>query len=362
MPIVQTSAVVEDRSFDQLVALARQPGRMPRAQLYNEFADLAVSRDGQLTDEQRSLIRQILTILTQQVEMTIRRTLALRLAELPDAPHDLIILLANDQVPVAEPVILRSPVLDDGDLVLIVRHATPAHTSVIARRRGLSARVSEAIVEQAHDGCIIQLLANQSAQIPAEALRTLVTRAQVNLALHDPLAHRTDLPEDVVLRLYEMVTTTLKTYIRSAYALDRDMLDRACKGAQRDAVGPVQDDPRAVSRQIVEKLSLGGRLGPAFLVKAATQGQRELFVSAFSAMLETTADTAESISCKADPRVFAMALRAIGIERSVFSSVIYGMRGVGESSLTADERAAVTQVFDKLTPVKARERLEKLIA
>lgn len=361
MPKVQTAARIEEHSFDQLVALARQPGRMPRGQLYNEFADFSVTNNDQLSDEQRSLVRQILTILTQQVEVSVRRALALRLAENPDAPHDLIIMLANDQVPVAEPVILRSPVLDDGDLVLIIRHATPAHTSVVARRPGLSARVSEAIVEQAHDGCIIQLLANQSATIPAEALRTLVTRAQANLALHNPLAHRRDLPEDIVARLYEMVASTLQAHIRSNYALDRETLERACRGAQNDAP-TAPTDPRLAARQIVDKLAQGGRLGPAFLVKTATQSQRDLFVAAFARMLEAPEDTAEVLARKADPRVFAMALRAIGVERSVFSTVLYGLRGVGEASLTAEERAAVSQVFDKLMPNVARERLEKLIA
>lgn len=359
---MQTAADIHDKKFDQLVALARQPGRMPRAQLYEEFADFSINHEDQLTDEQRSLVRQILTILTQQVELQVRRALALSLADRVDAPHDLIILLANDQVPVAEPVILRSPVLKDSDLVLIVRNATPAHACAIARRRGLSARVSESIVEQAHDGCIIQLLSNQSAQIPAEALRTLVTRAQVNLALHDPLAHRKDLPEDVVVRLYDMVATTLKSYIRANYALDRETLERACLAAQHDSVSAAPSDPRAIAKQIVEKLGQGGRLGPAFLVKSATQGQRDLFVAAFAAMLDCSDEAAEALARKADPRVFAMALRAVGVERSVFSSVLYGMRSVGETSLTGDERAAVSQVFDKLAPAKARERLEKVLA
>ena len=62
-----------------------------------------------LNDRERELMREILRRLTRDVEMAIRIALAQRLSEDATAPHDLILLLVDDRIEVARPLILQFP-------------------------------------------------------------------------------------------------------------------------------------------------------------------------------------------------------------------------------------------------------------
>ncbi len=64
----------------------------------------------------------------------VRRHAAAVLSELPHAPHRLIMALAEDDVDISAPILLRSPVLKTGDLIDIIRRKGLGHARAIARR------------------------------------------------------------------------------------------------------------------------------------------------------------------------------------------------------------------------------------
>ena len=70
------------------------------------------------TSVSADLIRDILRRLTRDVEMAIRVALAQRLSEDTTAPHDLILLLVDDTIEVARPLIQHSPLLTEETDVL----------------------------------------------------------------------------------------------------------------------------------------------------------------------------------------------------------------------------------------------------
>lgn len=66
-----------------------------------------------------------------------RRTLSVELAPRSDAPHRLMRYLAQDEIVIAEPVILESPVLTEGDLFAIAKYGSPAHVAKLRMRAQL---------------------------------------------------------------------------------------------------------------------------------------------------------------------------------------------------------------------------------
>jgi len=70
-----------------------------------------------------------------------RRTLSVELAARSDAPADLMRFLALDEIVIAEPVILHSPVLSEDDLCEIAMSGSPAHLSRLRQRPNLPERV-----------------------------------------------------------------------------------------------------------------------------------------------------------------------------------------------------------------------------
>jgi uncharacterized protein (DUF2336 family) len=65
----------------------------------------------------------------------VRRHAAAALSELPHAPKRLILALAEDDVDISAPLLLRSPLLQSSDLIDIIAHKGIGHARAIARRR-----------------------------------------------------------------------------------------------------------------------------------------------------------------------------------------------------------------------------------
>jgi uncharacterized protein (DUF2336 family) len=74
-----------------------------------------------------------------------RRALAEAVSTLDNVPHALVRLLAQDEISIAEPVIVHSPVLTDDDLCAVAALGSPAHVIALGARRPLSERVERAL-------------------------------------------------------------------------------------------------------------------------------------------------------------------------------------------------------------------------
>jgi uncharacterized protein (DUF2336 family) len=345
-----------------LMHLARRAEPESRANLYNSVAELVVARGDRLNDHERTLVRQILALLTRQVETAVRRALALRLAERPDAPHDLILMLANDSISVAEPIIAASPILTDADLVLIIRHASSAHQHVVARRPAIGARVSEALIEHGNDNVLGALLANQSAVIPLESLRLLLNRAALNVSLRPALVTREDLPDEILEPLYQMVSGALRAHLAANYDLDPALIDDTLPGAladARQAVLDVADDNEAHALNLVDKLDRAKTLGPGFLVKALNEGQKSIFIHGFARLLKSNAEALRRLVALDDPRALALATRAINIDRRVFLDIYKVLRPDKTMTFDASQKTFLDEVFIRMSAQDAAQRLSR---
>ena len=96
-----------------LLELAKSKRSSDREVLFGNITDLFLTGDARLTDRERALMASILQKLISDIEMDLRRTLAARLAADPEAPTELISILANDEIEIAQPILLRSKVLQN---------------------------------------------------------------------------------------------------------------------------------------------------------------------------------------------------------------------------------------------------------
>ena len=85
----------------RLARLSLNPKGTSRAEIYLAVASLYRLQDNDLSDRERALMNDILRRLTNDVEITIRRALAERLADDAKAPHGLVLILAHDMIEVA---------------------------------------------------------------------------------------------------------------------------------------------------------------------------------------------------------------------------------------------------------------------
>ena len=118
-----------------------------RTRLVQIVGDLFFEDKLVLSERERLLMTDILRQLIHDVEITVRKALAIRLADESNAPPDLVSTLANDQVEVAHPILLKSTVLQDIELIEIVKHRTLEHPLAITMRKTLSEALSDALVD-----------------------------------------------------------------------------------------------------------------------------------------------------------------------------------------------------------------------
>jgi uncharacterized protein (DUF2336 family) len=164
----------------------------------------------------------ILTALAEDATVRVRAAIAEAVKDLPAAPRDIILRLANDaEMLVCEPVIRFSPLLTTEDLVSLVTAAPSSGTLVaVARRAAIDASVSNAIAAGGTDDAVLALLMNGSAQIREATLDALVERSIEHPDWHDPLIRRPALSDKSAKTLSRIVADHMLKVLAARSDLD----------------------------------------------------------------------------------------------------------------------------------------------
>lgn len=160
--------------------LARDEDPSVREVLARRIAALAPGLGPEVTDRLQRMAWETLCLLAEDAVTNVRAAIAETLADMPDAPRDLVLRLARDtEPPVAEPVIRLSPLLTDADLLaLIVTPPAEFTRRAVAGRVNLPAALADHLARIADDAAITALLENRSADIGDRTLGHLIARAR----------------------------------------------------------------------------------------------------------------------------------------------------------------------------------------
>jgi Uncharacterised protein conserved in bacteria (DUF2336) len=175
-------------SMAYLQMLARAPGR--RDALLRELTDIFV--ESQRNPRERELFDDVVDQVLDFVDAPARQHLAERLAMRADAPHRVMVRLAADAIAIAAPVLARSPVLTDDDLITLAREKSQDHLAAIARRGSLPASVTDVLIARARADVLEAVAANPAARFSASGAEALVDKARDRETLWRRLARRRD--------------------------------------------------------------------------------------------------------------------------------------------------------------------------
>jgi uncharacterized protein (DUF2336 family) len=348
------SANRQNIEAEVLFALAREKTQAGREQLFSSVAQLFELSGSRLSDRERALMRDILRRLSHEVEMSIRQKLAERLANSPSAPRDLVVLLANDRIEVAHPLLAHSAVLEEPDLIEIVHARSVQHSLSIAVRKDITAALSDALIATGNEDVIVALLNNDDATLSSSAMDHLVAESERVDRYQQPLLRRGDLPPELARKMYAWVSESLRGYIVQTFKIDTAELDAALGAARDQALGETiaAGNP---SQRLVDKLHAAGELGPAFLLKTLTKGEIALFELAFAKLTGLAPALMRRIIYEPTGEGLAMSCKAIGIDRSVFTTMFRLTRKAQEQpdALTPEQVARVQDLFETMSRMGA---------
>ncbi len=349
-------------SANKLIELARRRTQESRSSLAKTMTELFSPDSRSMSDRERVLMFDILRKIVHDVEVSVRRRVAERLADMTDAPSDLIRMMANDTIEVAFPLLNGSPVLRDPDLIEIIQHRTVEHQMAIAMRFSVSAEVSAALAATGNENVIETLLRNQNAEVAESTLAYLVEESRRVDSFQEPLLQRRELGAHLAKRLFLWVSAALRQEIISQFALDEVEVDALLAAAAAEAVVPPCQvtEPSAADR-LAEGLDEGDLLDVETLVRALAVGEINLFVSMFARAAGLRDREMRRILFDGNGETLAIVCRAIGIDRDTFAT-IHQLTTAGLSKRSEPSRAGrhtLMALFNRIKPGEAQRVISR---
>ena len=351
----------DDVDVRQLLALAHNKSVESRRTLLNNISDLFLANDGRLSERERVLMAGIVGQLIHDVEMSVRRELADRLANEPNAPRELVVTLANDTIEIAHPILLQSGVLNDTDLVDIVKHRTQEHRLAVAMRTQLSPEVSQALVDTGDKDVIEALINNHDAEISRHAMDYLVGESQQVDRFQQPLLRRPDLPLQLAHRMFWWVSAALREHIIKNYKADPATIDILLHETTNKVKKRADSDRSTYTEAdvVVAEVANKGQLDDRFLLQCLRRGRIAAFTAALARLANIDAPLARHIVFDPGGEGLAVLCKACGIDRSVFSSIFLLTREARDGSRTTDpaQLNAMVRIYDHLSQTEAQGAL-----
>jgi uncharacterized protein (DUF2336 family) len=269
----------------QILPWAQTASATRRAEVAGALARAWLELDLDI-DERRDIERAMMTLLDDPSPL-VRRTLADWFASEPQAPSALISALAFDQSEISAPVLARSPLLTDAELIDCAATGDAFAQSAIAVRPSLSASVGAALAETGVREAAIALAVNTGAILPAFSLARLVERFGEDAEMRDALLARDDLPPALRNVLINAAAQILGDFVvergwlstMRATRILREARDRANVFLVAEAA---EKDGREGLRALVTYLRESEQLTAGLVLRALLSGNRDLFETALA--------------------------------------------------------------------------------
>ena len=311
------------KEIQNLIKLAHDSSTDGRAELFDGITDLIETQHQQISSTEIDLMMDILGTIISDIEISLRKKLSLKLADNDDVPVELIILLANDEIEVANPVLIQNTLLTDKELVSIIQRKSRQHQLSIAARKMLSSEVSRELINTDDDGVIVTLLTNQSAKIDNACIEKIVEKSKTREVLQSPLIRREDLPKHIAARMYSWISMSLKQELLEIHSFSAEELEETIASSideMKSDDDKILDTPDS-EKTLIEKLKKANKLHISFLMKSLRQGNIRLFELAFAEILSIPDNIMCNILYERGPAALAIACCAAKIDKSVFLTI-----------------------------------------
>lgn len=217
-----------------LVDLARESSSDKRRELLQEVSNLFVDGADAHSDRETLLFGDVLARLLDQVSVDDRAAVSSKVAGLERTPRELALKLANDELPVAAPVLQFSPVLTDDDLIDLASRQSQGHLKAISQRAEISASVTDVLVERGDSDVLNAVTRNLGARFSDHGFATLADKAAADHELGEALSFRADMPPSVAKLLVARLSPAARQRLEHLMSQDRDKLDAILGEARRE--------------------------------------------------------------------------------------------------------------------------------
>jgi len=225
--------------IDELNSAIATGGEKQRLRLLERITDLFAAGSRGYSSDQIALFDDVLQGLSAEIEVKARARLAHRLAHINSPPKLIRSLAFDNDIEVAEPVLVHSQQLSDADLVETATTKSQKHLFAIAQRLKLSESVTDVLVERGDRQVIHRVAKNTGARFSVVSYGKLTILARDDRTLTLSLGQRGDLPHQYFLKLLETASAAVRVQLENANpqaaAAIRDTIDDVATTMQHEA-------------------------------------------------------------------------------------------------------------------------------
>jgi hypothetical protein len=216
-----TSAQETHAFIEQLGRLGIEKDSEKRLALLRGVADLYLTRTVSPTLAEEYLFSEIANAVMRKLQPHQRPQVSAVLSDSERVPHSLALALASDaDIAVASPILSRSPVLTEGDIIALAQASSDEHLQAIATRPTLTSRVTDVLIDRGSNTVLRTVSGNAGAEFSEKGMLSLVTRARDDDELSLALADRGDLSPAVVDQLNALICARVSTEAEGGDASD----------------------------------------------------------------------------------------------------------------------------------------------
>lgn len=198
-----------------------------RATLLKRLADVVCLPASRINTFERAITCDLLLELLREATLVERERLARRIATMNEPPAPLVRALLRDTLSVARPLLEETVHLNDADLIACLYQAGAEHRRLIARRRGVSEIVTDALIDMDEEAVAEALLRNDLARLSHHGVEHLVATSRDVPNLAALLLRRAELRPSHAYVLFWWADAETRLSILQRFALPRDILEEA---------------------------------------------------------------------------------------------------------------------------------------
>ncbi|MEM1364380.1 MAG: DUF2336 domain-containing protein [Pseudomonadota bacterium] len=345
MAAIEWGSMLQD-----LLKLAGQDDQNSRTVLVDQLADMFLGDDTDHTDNEEELFTDVMTDLINGVDQDAQIRVANKFADADATPRPMARRLAfNDEPEVAAPVLERSNVLTEDDLVEVAESKSEDHLMAITKRPQLSERLTDAIIDRDMDAPISSAARNLGASFSESGFEKMVDKAASGVGeIADALSFRQDVPADVADKLLENLPPAAKVRFLSLMCNDEagaaDMIREAAFTVEKAA-----RQKRATvleAKALVAEIQDGTRNIDEALGELAEARQVDTLCVVLGDQTGLKKRRVESVLKKPDSTAFVVLCRALSLETDTFRQLFKLRSNLLMKRYDLDKAAADYQLID----------------
>ena len=341
-----------------LTETAAETGRA-RTAIARRLADIICLPSSVISPPERWIVGDLLYEILRNSDAPIRRRCARRLAEIKDAPSNIVKLLAADELEIATPLLQASEAVSDFDLMEISRSGTIGHRVLIAERHSVSETVTAALASMSEPAVITALLKNPGARLAPPTVNHMVALAQDEASYVPPLLKRQEMRPRAALQLFWHCDHANRKLVLQRFAVDRALMIDAAEEVFAMAAAEGWADPlvnralkfvdrRQRNRDASDASEYGSMEG--LIGQIRSRGADSELIGELGLIAGISDGLIVRICRDLGGEPLAILCKATGADREFLVQLCEGIGGFGE----AEGLSRATAIYDALSVQKAQ--------